>query len=233
MTKRRLLCCLLALLVLIGLLPVFAACAKDGEIYTGFFKKTVELEDFTIVYGEVSNTDTVSASFKGMVNQFAKDIQKSTGVLLPVNSDQTTTTGARDPEILIGHTNRDESRSLLKSIKGHGFAISVKSNKITIVGSNAIMTLYALDYFTDNYLCEGNDNGTVRSPRRIKANNVETILLASNANAEYTWVYEDGLDTDQGSEWGGSNAADYDYPYQGLLTTVQQMMKLQELSTMP
>ena len=230
MTQRRLLCYLLALFMLLGLLPLFAACAKDGEIYTGLFKKTVDLSDFTIVYGEVSNTNTVSASFKGQVSQFAKEIQKSTGVLLPVESDQITTADKKDPQIVIGETNQNESISLRRSIKGDGFAISVKRNRITIVGSNAIMTVYALDYFVDNYLGEATDDGTLRAHRKIRANNVETLLLASSEDTEYAWVYEEGLDTEPGNKWGEpGNNADYDYPYQAALSAIQQLTNITKL----
>ncbi len=230
MMKKRVLCCLLALVMTLGALTVFSSCAKDGEIFVGFFKKTVDLEGFSLVYGEVSNTSTVSGSFKDQVVEFSKRIGSTMGVSLSVASDQTAKTTSKDKEILIGHTNRDQSLSLLKSIKGHGFAISVKRNKITIVGSNAMMTLHALDYFYDNYLSSQQGGSKVRLPAKIKANNIATLTLADSDGTEYAWVYEEGLDTEPGNKWKEPGAnAEYDYPYQVVQSSIEKVIKITAL----
>ena len=58
------------------------------------------------------------------------------------------------PEILIGETNRPQSRAVMAEIEDCTFDIRVEDNKLIICGANATMLSYALDYFEENILTD-------------------------------------------------------------------------------
>jgi hypothetical protein len=55
-------------------------------------------------------------------------------------------------EILIGETNRPETKQVLDSLEDYTYAVKVVGNKIVIVGKEIKGTLKAVQYFMDNYI---------------------------------------------------------------------------------
>ncbi len=227
--KRILSLCLAVLLSLTGLVTL-ASCAKGDVIKVGALKKEIELEEYKIVYGTIANSQNVSTSFHNLVDDFAARLAYATGAELDVERDAGTAVDSDAPEILIGQTGRTESKKALKAIKGDGFSITVKGNKIVIVGSNALLTLFALDWFADNYLAEAGESGTLKISKKIKANNMPVLTLADNEAIYYTLICRDGLDNQKGNSYGEpGNNNDYDYPYQILNTTIEKLQKITNL----
>lgn len=113
--------------------------------------------DFTIVRADKMNNPTVQATVA-----MRKAIKEKYGTELTILSDwtkenkenNTVTTGPEVHEILVGDTNRAETRALAEEYAdmAHGYVITARSGKVLIWGSNADTLSYALDYFTANLL---------------------------------------------------------------------------------
>ena len=58
-------------------------------------------------------------------------------------------------EILVGNTNRPESKSAAEGLGEKDFRILFTSGKIAIVGGSDASTVLAVEYFLDNYLSDG------------------------------------------------------------------------------
>ena len=92
-------------------------------------------------------------------------------------------------EILIGHTNRPETKEALSKLEGNEYVIAVIGNKIVITGKTDSITVAALRYFADAYLGTGSD-GTIAGDLLLKnASDVVNIVEAGEAN--YTLVCSD------------------------------------------
>ncbi len=227
MMLKKALCLCLALLLTFCTLTAFTACSKNGEVSVGFATKELDLTDARLIYQDRANGESVSGSFKTEMANFATRLGQATGVSMIAegNSAAGEETG-ESLEILVGSVDREESKKVKKSIKGDGFAIRVMKNKIVIVGSNTMMTLYAVDYFTDHYLSHTSESGTLTLNKKVYANKMEMLTLADSDGCDFTFVYEYGLDNKKGNKWtsAGKNN-DYDFPYAMLIKATEELKK--------
>ena len=161
----------------------------------------------TLTHGIVSLTQTASLSFSGYVityptgknaNTYFVDrlsalsgaIQTASGHALAIRPDAATSA----KEILIGLTSREESQSAYESITGNGFTISVKGDKIVIVGSDDTLTLMALQYFINTYLSSKITSLTL-STFSTSQHLSDVTLLAVNGSP-FTYVLDADVDAD-------------------------------------
>ena len=164
---------------------LFSSCRHkpqevDNENSVGF-----DISEYTIVHSTTANPDTQSAA-----NALKNRIAKSTGVTLHVSDDSIKKgeDASAKKEILIGYTDRDESRALRTKLDGvnndKAFAIEVSGNKICIMGKSADITIRAIKYFASNYVSTSQKQGTLNLPADLS-----TAKLADTA----TTIYPDTL----------------------------------------
>ncbi len=82
------------------------------------------------------------------VSNFRKQVEKKTGVSIKHTDDwYHETKQPLDPdafEILVGHTNRAETAEVLETLPENSYTVTVKGNKLVVVGSNDDLTAIAL-----------------------------------------------------------------------------------------
>ena len=186
----------------------------------------VDLRDYTLVY---PTGEDVTATFRAQSKQLAESFAAATGVPIVASAQKDAEESKK--VILVGEVNNVASKRLLRLVKEQGFAIRVQKNKIVIVGSTPVMTMYAMQYLAQNYLSEESDDTVIRLPRSVRANRLPTMELASSDGTQCSFVYEKSLDTKVGNSWSEpDSSANYDYPYQALLDCIFNLSKVTGLS---
>lgn len=147
----KLLCALLALALI---LPMnFISCSKNNEKDSSQEKLVIcenQSSDYVFVRADKANSSVVKAIFA------AKDaIKERLGVDLAVNSDwvrpgQEIPSDAK--EILIGETNREESKDAMSKLEKTGFLIKVYGERIVIVATDELLLIDAINYFVNTYV---------------------------------------------------------------------------------
>lgn len=193
------------LLVIISLIPAFAACtpAENPEVTTKAPKITEapetepetapETEPIPKTYLTINaaNSSSVTiirsdeiptklSTFIGLFTAFRKEINKKFAADFGLNTDSV----ADDPnsiEILVGDTNREASLELLKYQEENTqpwFGIIVRGNKIAVNGSSLYLIYKALDYLMTD-LASTDESGKLR----LKLEDGFTYLV----NTEYDY----------------------------------------------
>ena len=104
---------------------------------------------YTIVRGENADEDTVKAAVK-----LRKAIEELTGIKPVITTDfekESAGIVRKDKEILVGVTNRDESRSHYETLAARDFVIDFSTSRLAIIGGTGKATAAAVDYFIENY----------------------------------------------------------------------------------
>ncbi len=204
MRMTKVLCLLLTLAMLLGCVAMFSSCSSDGEIKASG-SASIDLDEYSLIY-PTPTKDSISATFREQMITFANRLEAATGqpIIAYAEANAKKTVGK---EILVGLTGRAESKEAYDSIKGYGFAIQVTDNKIVIVGSTTLLTLYAVQYFTEQYLTTTRTDGVLEMSKKVKANNLPMVELANSDESFCSLVYKASLDTE-----GGAND-EIDYPY--------------------
>ncbi|MBQ9778792.1 MAG: hypothetical protein IJW22_07710, partial [Clostridia bacterium] len=212
MKMKKVVCLLLAAAMLLSLNLIFAACSERvDQVKRSKKRQDIDLTEYALVYpqsyGEI-------AALKKIVVNFADTLSGATGLPLVANSDDKTRSTAADPEILIGLTKREESQKAYKSIKGDGFVVQLIGNKIVIVGSSQLLTVQALQYFSDTYLTAGAAVGSTLSVhQKASANEMEMVVLANSTESFFRYIYDDKLDDSVVHEYVHSAGGDHrDFP---------------------
>ena len=217
----------LVLALLFSMAGVFSACASDTEVTAS--KRSVKraLGTYNVIYGEYANDQNVSSSFRLLVNDFAVSIQNATGTLPDVERASQAESDPDACEILIGETGRKERKRVASTIKGDGFAIRVTKNKIVIVGSNALMTLHALSWFSAQYLTLPLEGGVAQISKTVRASHVEMMTVAATEQFDLQVVYDKNADTNPAFEDPAAMSGDkYDLSYVFAKQTRERMIKL-------
>ena len=184
--KKRMCSLLLAVLLLSSVCTLFSSCKKSGEIIASADKATVELKGYEIVYAESENQVGV---YKKAVTNFATRLKNATGRSYAVKNTVSAAPEEDSTAILIGNTDCAESKKAKKSIDGEGFVIQVTENRIVIVGSDELLTIYAVQYFMDNYLA-GHEGGSVLTlPEKTVANGLPMVVLADSEDGGIPLIY--------------------------------------------
>ncbi len=224
---RKIIAVLLLVATLLATLSVLGGCMVSDTIRASG-KIKVDLEGYTLVYPDTSD-GTVSNTFRDKVKALASRLSLLTGV--DVRALSRKDCDEKSKVILVGETGDPAVQRLLRSIKDEGFAIKVKKDRIMIVGSTPAMTMYAIQYLTENYLADESDGTSVTLPRRVRANKLPVMELASSEGTACSFVYDASLDTKEGNVWvEPDTTAQYDYPYAAFLDCLSNLAKATELS---
>lgn len=162
----------------------------------------IDISSYKVIYPQV-NALRLSASA-------AKSLSGAIGAIsgggINALSDLSQELAYTDKEILVGDTNRAESKATKALLVEEGFAIAVVDNKIAIVGSDEIQTIFAINYFRENYIA---DNAQIAIPKSIVVKaDAQNVTLS----ADYTVVFAQGLDDTAGNTIESNaeaNARDY------------------------
>ncbi len=112
-----------------------------------------------------------------------------------------------------------------EDLSGHGFVIRRDTDRISIVGTTALITQMGVDYFMNTYL----RGAVVSLPERAVSDNYEMMELVSTRDERYYIVYDADLDTRaqfedvsiSGNEdvfYGTSSETGRDYTYDVAMT---------------
>ncbi len=194
MKKIRMLVLLLALLMLMGTAALFSSCAgtQDGVVKLSGALTSVDLSSYTVIFAKGLNE---TKSTLALANEFVDRMRAATGADLARHADNTIATDDEKREILIGLTDRVQSADAQKKIKGDGFIIEVKDNKIVILGTDHICLVMAMEYFADKYFPETACK-TIALHKRALAKDLECVVVDEDKEQGIALICEAGLVTD-------------------------------------
>ena len=148
---------LYVLLTLVFCLALLAACGKqDGNKKPTSPKDMLFLVQDGSAMVQIIRSDKLDANdteTKCAVNIMSA-VRETTGVKLSVNTDYTGAGGTPETEyeILVGNTERPESKTALEKMGDKDYAICVVGTKLCIVARNGLCLKYATEQFFENYL---------------------------------------------------------------------------------
>ncbi|MBQ9778252.1 MAG: MBL fold metallo-hydrolase, partial [Clostridia bacterium] len=231
MKMRKILSLALALLMLVSTTFILSACSeRDGYVKLSKKQVKVDLTDYGLVYGDSMTGNDYTVTFKERMSDFAAMLNKATGESFVAYSVDRAKTNKGDKEILIGLTNREESKKVYNSIKGDGFAIEVTDKKVVIVGSSNLFTLQAVQYFADKYLSDSEKvNPELSINQKAQAFKMQSVTIADAEESYFSYVHDASLGILPPVYKGvsGSTLANNtykDYPQVAIDLIVQKMM---------
>ncbi len=222
MKTRKLICILLAALMLAGTCALFASCTQEvGEVKVKG-NVQLELDGYAVVYAETAHK---TATYKEAIAELTQLVSAIGGTrLAPVVDTRAT---EQDKEILIGTTVREASAKALERIEGDGYVIEVSDQKIAIVGTTPVYTLKAVEYFITAYLSNATAGGVLEMHERALAENCESICIADEKNSYYTFVIDKDLDNDSKNAVVPGAIGDYrDYPCIAMTNVTDKIKQL-------
>ena len=150
------------LLAILMLALCFAGCETNKEPDDS---DTPEVSYTYIVSGESSEytivlDDGATSVSKTLAGDLAEHLKELSGVKITRITDDTSKYPAVAKEIIIGNTDREESKSLLSEISEVGWRIRYTGSKLVISASNDYMLSLAYKALTETYLIK--DEGGVK-----------------------------------------------------------------------
>lgn len=103
-------------------------------------------------------------------------------------------------EILVGYTNRPESKQVFESLEDTTFALKFINNKLVIIGTSDNITVKAIDYFLSECLSDISD-GNIKFPVSESdgtvyiSSAIPQLNIAKDGKSEFTVIFKDGIDT--------------------------------------
>lgn len=184
MKSKRLLCLLLTILML---LPLFAACKKDG--------KPVDIvkdgqSDYVVIYSDDKN----AAIEKAAATKLRNAIKDATGVRLEMDTDWS----PDDPmQILVGTTKREATQNALTLVRQKDFIITYSEGRVIVTGGSSAATMRAVDYFIANYINKEKAKVTVYDGKDYIERfdyMLGDLSVSGKSLSEYTIVYPSGAE---------------------------------------
>ena len=140
------------------LLPMLAACKKgDGDTTDAPESTqppseavTLDISEYTII----RETDS-SDGYKECIKALRKGIEERTGIKLDMTEDFVYDGHGIEPkakEILVGSTNREESKKYLRELREKDFIVTYENDRVIIIGGNVESTKRAVQYFLDTFV---------------------------------------------------------------------------------
>ena len=135
-TLLKLLSLLLCLGTLLSAASILSACKDKSEKNNVEFTVIAENGEsqYTIIRPEKAKADELN-----VILDIRRHIIDACGIEMKVSNDWTNKKDDIDPdakEILVGNTNRPESREVLESLEPNSWAVVNKGNKIVICANN-------------------------------------------------------------------------------------------------
>ncbi|MBO5702169.1 MAG: endonuclease/exonuclease/phosphatase family protein [Clostridia bacterium] len=207
-------------LALLMLMPTFIACDKGSdtpETTEGAPSSEPEETEAPAANGiklteggkalfTIIRPDECTTSVYNLAKDLGADLKKITGMEFKQDTDFFGWNTVRDPEkyeILVGHTNYDETAEILGDIKYYDYAIAIRGHKIIIAAYTEASLKKALTYFRNNMIPliaqDADGDFALAFEDQIYRNkyNVESLKLDGNPIEKYVVVY--GKDTPAGA----------------------------------
>ncbi len=157
----------------------------------------VNLSKYNIVISSLAQKDIIYA-----VSYVYDIVKEKTGKSLYFKMDgKYPVENSNGYEILIGYTDRVETRELVGELEKQNshWAISLKGNKIVVVGINNFMTGKAIEYFEKTYISEISQDAVIKIPELLivseNEDDCKIIPLAENGEYNYKTVIKSGIST--------------------------------------
>ena len=192
------------LLAILLVLPLLASC-KKGEEPINLVSDGAS--DYTIIYSSENKTEREAAQ------TLRNAIKDATGVTLAFKSDDATKESdlpASAKEIVVGETNRAESKSAIASMRAKDYGITFTNERVVITGGSPAATENAVDHFIATYL--KSDAKTVfvyesLNDRKDYAYPLGTLSISGTPITDYVIVYP--KDADLITKYMAYNLSDY------------------------
>lgn len=130
--------------------------AENGEILTSL------LGEYTVVYGKTCGKDVINK-----IDVLTAKLYSQYKVTLKSVADSKQE--AKDNEILIGYTNRAESKEFLSNMRSKDYGYTMSGTKLVIAGHSDEYTIRAIESFMLNVLNKVSEKLTVKGPNITKA----------------------------------------------------------------
>lgn len=196
---KKVICLILTLCMLAF---AFAACGNDpgekpndgpgslpGVDESSRFKLVENgASEYTLIRSD-SSKEKYAISLMQSINSV---VRTASGVELEMDTDWQAADSAKK-EILIGNTNREETKEVLASLGDYDYAIKQVGNKIVITGKSSYTVTSAVNYFVNEVLEKGGSfsEGYFSLPKEF--DHVEvcpgTITIAEGTTANYVVTY--------------------------------------------
>lgn len=161
--KRKYLRVVCVFATLLLAFAALASCNNSGDDQSDDTPKKITYniindgkEEFSMIYPDNAEPELsarVSALWKHIKAKYGVTVKSESDWSVDNETNETVTSDSSVHEILIGDTNREESRLVAKEYKDlHGFVVKVVNGKIVIWGNALSQTLEAIQYFEDIFL---------------------------------------------------------------------------------
>lgn len=180
MRSKRILCLVLALLMLV---PLMVACKDEPEAApppTVLDLVANGKTEYTIVYDS-----SVSDGMKAKVQTLVETVKGIIGADISVTPSvkQDTSEVPAEYEILIGKTKREETTEAFKTLRSKDYVIEVVGKKLVIGGPTEDSTMKALDEFISKVVYAQGDRNAVNSGKKLD------LTFSSENNVLVTGTY--------------------------------------------
>ena len=122
-------------------------------------------DDYIVVRSDFAGSYEVQAAVK-LKNAIAASYPSTFDNLIKTDfvmtNKQNDTIDVEGKEILVGNTNRRQSRDIYATLTTDDYVITVKDDKLVIIGGSEYATAEACEYFIENYLSEPSADGVFR-----------------------------------------------------------------------
>ena len=150
------------LCALVMLLICFVSCKKEKPSVANGEILTSDLSNYTIVYGR-----NCGSSVANRANVLAVKLNSLYGVTVKTGTDEKVEPGEK--EILVGYTNRAESREFLSDVRSRDFGYATVGGKLCIAGATDELTIKAIDSFMETVLAQKSEKWELDTPNLTKS----------------------------------------------------------------
>ena len=176
----------------------FSSCKKKQEenVAEPIVLSRDTISEYVIVYGE-----GIGDELKNKVGELSLKFKEKFGVAVSAKDDYfkegVDALAIKETEILVGVTNREESKSFIGSLKSRDYGWKAINKKLVIGGVNDEMTVKALDEFISKVLSKDSAEGafyTSDSDYTYTAEyEIDTITVGGTDITGYTVAYNDDV----------------------------------------
>lgn len=156
---------LLSITAIVSLTAILASCGKKDEKQDENMLVIVDggVSSFVIIRPDSASQDVVSEFIR-----FRSAIVDICGCEMDIATDWVKKEEDIDPdakEILLGNTNRPETKEVLETLEPNSWAVVNKGNKIVICANNDGLLSVAIDWFIEN--CMNSEEKTVKVSKTL------------------------------------------------------------------